>query len=145
MSMLQAQVDELRELATRYDELQVGAVKAVTMPSDIGSILREAADTIWELRNRCADFVDERERLFRSNVEKNGEVLRLVSENAKLRELFDMTYGYYVSGTLAPCDICGKYDCEGNAPTTCKADEYDPDGMVVEEIERRMRELGVDE
>ena len=50
MSMLSTQVDELRELANRYDELQVGAVKAVTMPSDMGSILREAADTIWELR-----------------------------------------------------------------------------------------------
>lgn len=68
----------------------------------------------------------------------------LGTENAKLRELFDITYGYYVSGTLTLCDICGKYDCEGNVPITCKSDEYDPDGMVVEEIERRMRELGIE-
>ncbi len=51
MSMLSVQVDELRELATRYDELQVGAVKAVKMPSNMGSILRDAADTIWQLRD----------------------------------------------------------------------------------------------
>lgn len=87
MSMLSAQVDRLRELATRCDELQVGAVRAVRVPLNIGSILREAADTIWELRNKCADLVGERERLFRANVEKNGEILRLVGENAKLREL----------------------------------------------------------
>lgn len=51
MSMISAQCDKLRELATRYDELQVGAVKAVTMPSDMGSVLRDAADTIFELRD----------------------------------------------------------------------------------------------
>ena len=58
MSMLRAQVNELRELATRYDELQVGAVKAIKMPSDMGSILRDAADTIWELRCRLVDAED---------------------------------------------------------------------------------------
>jgi len=40
-----------------------------------------------KLRSQCADLVDERERLFRANVEKNGEILRLVGENAKLRDL----------------------------------------------------------
>ena len=68
---------------------------------------------------------------------------KLESENAKLREMCEKLYGYYVSGTLTPCDFCDRYDCEGNVQTTCKADEYDPDGMVVEEIERRMRELGM--
>lgn len=64
--MISAQIDELRELATRYDELQVGAVKAVAMPSNMGSILREAADTIWQLRD---------------------DLQRANAENAKLREL----------------------------------------------------------
>lgn len=58
--------DELRELATRYDELQVGAVKVVTMPSNMGSILREAADTIWQLRD---------------------DLQRANAENTKLRKL----------------------------------------------------------
>ena len=66
--MISAQVDKLRELATRYDELQVGAVKAVTMPSDMGSILRDAADTIWQLRDD----------LQRANAE-NTKLLELVS------------------------------------------------------------------
>lgn len=51
MSMLSAQCDELRELATRFDEIRVGATRAVRIPSDTGSVLREAADTIWELRD----------------------------------------------------------------------------------------------
>lgn len=58
MSMISAQCDKLRELATRFDELQAGAVKAVRMPSDMGSVLREAADTIWELRCRLVDAED---------------------------------------------------------------------------------------
>lgn len=66
MSMLSAQCDKLRELAARYDELQVGAVKAVTMPSDMGSILRDAADTIWQLRD---------------------DLQRTNAENAKLRKI----------------------------------------------------------
>ena len=59
MSMLSAQCDELRELATRFDEIKVGATRAVRIPLDSGSVLREAADTID----------------------------RLDTENAKLREL----------------------------------------------------------
>lgn len=69
--MISAQVDELRELATRCDELQVGAVKAVTMPSDMGSILRDAADTIWQLRD---------------------DLQRANAENTKLRKLVGHLY-----------------------------------------------------
>ena len=71
MSILSSQVDKLREMATRYDELKVGAVKAVTMPSDMGSILRDAADTIWQLRD---------------------DLQRANAENAKLRELVDAAH-----------------------------------------------------
>ncbi len=67
-------------------------------------------------------------------------------ENKALRELVEDMYGYYVSGTLTPCDFCAKYECEGDAPVTCNIDEYDPDGgeLVRAEIERRARELGME-
>ena len=81
--MLSAQIDRLRELATRYDELQVGAVKAITMPSDMGSILRDAADTICELRGALqVASVDYR---------------HLADENAKLRELCASLYEFAMS------------------------------------------------
>jgi hypothetical protein len=67
----------------------------------------------------------------------------LEAENASLRELFYKTYCYYVSGTLTPCDFCDKYCCEGDAPTTCKADEYDPAGIVRAVIESSAQELGI--
>jgi len=34
-----------------------------------------------------AKLRDERDRMYKANVEKNGEILRLLEENAKLREL----------------------------------------------------------
>ena len=68
----------------------------------------------------------------------------LERENAKMREFLSKMHGYYVSGTLKPCDFCDKYCCEGYAQTTCKFDEYDPDGIVVDEVERLMRELGIE-
>ena len=104
MSMLSAQCDELRELATRYDELQAGAVKAVTMPSNMGPILRYAADNIWELRCKCADLMSEREeyvwtREFMDRMAKHcgtkdcpslvSYVEGLEAENDKLREELD--------------------------------------------------------
>lgn len=76
MSMLSAQCDKLRAMAE-----SVG----LEVPQ-VATLMMEAADTIWELRNKCADLVGERERLFRANVEKNNEMLRLVGENARLRE-----------------------------------------------------------
>jgi hypothetical protein len=85
--MLSAQCDKLRELATRYDELQAGAVKAVTMPSNMGPILRDAAHTIWELRCRLVDAED--------RVRKSGELCKLCereADNAKLRELVRWMY-----------------------------------------------------
>ena len=64
MSTLSAQCDELRELATKYDELKSGATRVVRISLDTGPVLREAADTID----------------------------RLDAENAKLRELCE-TFG----------------------------------------------------
>lgn len=74
MSMLSAQCDELRAMAE-----SVG----LAMPQ-AATLMMEAADTIWELRNKCSNLVDERERLFRANVEKNCDLMRLMDENAKL-------------------------------------------------------------
>ena len=66
--MLSAQVDRLRELATKYGELESGAVRVVRISLDTGSVLREAADTILSLRDKAQE---------------------LQAENAKLRELLD--------------------------------------------------------
>ena len=82
--MLSAQCDELRAMAE-----SVG----LAMPQ-AATLMMDAADTIWELRNKCADLVGERERLFQANVEKNNEMLRLVRENAKLREDLEDQEGY---------------------------------------------------
>lgn len=92
MSMLSAQCDELRELATRFDEIQVGATRAVRIPLDTGLVLREAADTIWELRDDLQRANAENARL-RSELEAVGTAAYLYgrddlkAENAKLREL----------------------------------------------------------
>ena len=111
MSMLSAQVDRLRELATGCDELQVGVVKAVTMPSDMGSILRDAADTIWQLRDDLQRTNAENAKL-RNDAELLREMLQakrqethaLMSENAKLRELISIM-AYCIQG-WRECDGC---------------------------------------
>lgn len=134
MSMLSAQVDELRELATRYDELQVGAVKAVTMPSDMGSILRDAADTIWQLRDDLQRANAENAKL-QEEIEATKHDLQVFSirsvqldaDNAKLREL--------VLG-LKWCSE--NYGCEDACPLY---DKSEPDHC---RDERLLRELGME-
>ena len=93
MSMIQAQVEELRSMA---------ASVGLAVPQ-AATLMMEAADTIWELRCKCADLVDERERLFQANVEKNGEILRLVRENARLRELVRGLHMAYI-GIIGQCE-----------------------------------------
>lgn len=146
MIMLSAQCDELRQMATRYDEPQAGAVKAVTMPSNMGPILRDAADTIWELRCKCADLMGEREEYvwtweFMDRMAKHcgtkdcpslvAYVEGLEAENARLRELMRHMHTcmehYEMDGTIS-CDRCPLDNDTGNC-----------------DFERRMRELGVDE
>ena len=110
MSMISAQCDELRSYADKADG---------TFPM-LASALREAADTIWELRNKCVDLVDERERLFRANVEKNNKILRLVGENARLRKLvWDMR-------------VCLEDECERCHDLSDSCD-----------LESRIRDLGI--
>lgn len=155
MSMLSSQVDELRELATRYYELQVGAVKAVIMPSNMGSILRDAADTIWQL---CDDL----QRAHRENVKLREYVTKLekanivldsdntdllcdmkdmqffIAENAKLRDENSrlQKYAFKALSAISYCDCCPYVDCGCDTETVpmhegCKAFE-------------ELRELGVE-
>ena len=67
MSMISAQCDELRNLALWLDDEFYDAE---------ASKVRQAADTIWELRCKLAGVVDQQ-----------GEIERLKNENARLREL----------------------------------------------------------
>lgn len=81
MSMISAQIDELRRYADMED---------CTFPL-LASALRDAADTIWELRGALqVASVDYR---------------HLSEENAKLRELLADTL-------MQPRDYCKKYGVE---------------------------------
>lgn len=85
MSMISSLIDELRELALWLDDEFYDAE---------ATKVRDAADTIWQFRDDLqranaenAKLRDERDRMYKANVKKNGEILRLLEENAKLREL----------------------------------------------------------
>ena len=112
MSMLSAQCDELRAMA---ESVGLEVPQAATL-------MMEAADTIWELRNKCADLMDEREeyvwtREFMDRMAKHcgtkdcpslvAYVEGLEAENAKLREL--MAELYQCSRQYG-CDHCGYKD-----------------------------------
>lgn len=71
------------------------------------------------LWNRRSD--DERERMFQANVEKNGEVLRLLKKNAKLCKLVQ---DYEHCNMHIDCDTC-EYD--GTASTHCPLSPCFPD------------------
>lgn len=102
------------------------------------------------LRSQCTDLVDERERLFQANVEKNGEVLRLVGENAKLRE----ERREYQATIDSLVDECADYKAENAKLRELVRDWYElavggADSLTdwnhaQADLEQRMRELGVD-
>ena len=83
MSMMSATCDRLRERAKvlRQGRWSDGAEDAKTM--------EDAADIIWELRNKLAGMVDERETTERNRVRNAREYARLCHENDALRELVD--------------------------------------------------------
>ena len=104
--MLSAQVDRLRELATRCNELQVGETRVVRVPSDMGSILSEAADTIWQLRDDLQQANTENAKLI---VKLNAEHIvrqNVEIENAKLRELVKYAHECAIHSDHATCDDC---------------------------------------
>lgn len=116
MSMISAQIDELREMVGDGSmEWVAGPVRA--------SVLREAADTIWQLRD---------------------DLQQANAENAKLRESNDMLAkllgdrsadAYKLRGLVL--DMWHELDA---------ATQYDAGGGrgAVYEFERRMRELGIE-
>ena len=78
----------------------------------------------------CPNCVDGRERMFRANVEKNRDLMRLMDENAKLRQL--VRHMYECMGNIDPdgnyeCDSCEYKNTEGKC-----------------DFGRRMRELWVE-
>jgi hypothetical protein len=88
----------------------------------------ELGERIDQLSAENAKLRDERDRMYKANVEKNGEILRLLKDNAKLRELVREMWAYAEQELL--CDencsygtVCDWRDCV---------------------FKRRMRELGVD-
>ena len=70
--MISAQCDELRDTADKLDK--TSAVSTSWIHHNLTPMMRDAADTIWELRCKLANMVDMRERA------RVAEV-----ENAKLR------------------------------------------------------------
>lgn len=54
MSMLSAQRDRLRSIADKLSDMDC---------HDCASEVRDAADTIWQLRNDCVDLRNENEKL----------------------------------------------------------------------------------
>lgn len=115
MSMLSAQCDELRELAGDGSmEWVAGPIRA--------SMLREAADTIWQLRDdlqRANEAVRDAEH---DESRAWDRVRKAESENEKLRELCE-TFGMIANGAV--CDY------------------YERDEML-EQANANARELGVD-
>lgn len=90
MSMISAQCDELRKTADELDEK--AKAYAPTAHNTLSPMLRQAADTIWELRCKLAGVVDQRD-----------EIERLKVENEKLRKYAKITAdNLYRSG----CDYC---------------------------------------
>ena len=118
MSMLSAQCDELRKLALWLDDefYDVEATK-----------VREAADTIWELRCKLSGMVDERER---------ARVAE--AENAKLRELVKHTWLFANRAHEAAYELCPDRS-DPHALATISALTLNAQDVAV-----RMRELGVE-
>lgn len=84
----------------------------------------------YEIYSDMRDIVDEME-----------------AENAKLRELVSVVYGYYASGTINPCDFCDAIGCQyiGEAESGCRyRDHCDSAEAADDEILKRMRELGIE-
>ena len=80
MSMLSAQCDKLRNLAEQVEWEMPEASKA----------MRDAADTIWDLRNRLNDLIYEQAHWELANCPgcKNvADLQEALDENARLREL----------------------------------------------------------
>ena len=100
MSMLSAQCDNLRLMARLVREYDY---------SEISRMLREAADTICELRNRCAELTAEQAHWELANCPgcKNvADLQEALDENARLREVSTIMLTCINSGRDRDCWEC---------------------------------------
>jgi hypothetical protein len=68
------------------------------------------------------------------------------AQNAKLRELVQCMYAYYVSGTLSDCELCDQMlDCENHPALSCKhGDYYARIEFANGVFEDRIRDIGIE-
>ena len=78
-------VDERGNVSVRISD------KFVVLTHDKAELIKAKFD---QLEAENAKLRDERDRMYKANVEKNGEILRLLEENAKLRELCAALYEF---------------------------------------------------
>lgn len=102
MSMLSAQCDELRRLASTLDTRYRYA-------DDTATALREAADTILSLRDRAQDLQAENRKLREQGERLFDKTLELGTENDRLRELVRIAGTYCVNGLCGKDDGCPLY------------------------------------
>lgn len=112
--MLSAQIDELRKLAEYYDD------------SEVASIMRYAADTIWQLRESVHRERAEADTLRTQLADVTESMGRVEERCAKLRELARELHSEY------------RYLRVRFHRTYVQQEER------MRAIERRMRELGVE-
>ena len=127
MSMISAQIDELRKLADGQAPYR-----------DARAVMLQAADTIWELRDDLQRANSENVRL-KQELETVGTAAYmygqadLATENAKLRELC-RRFSEYVSHDR--CEGCVvKRQCNDGDVDEC---------WQIDEIRKLARELGVE-
>lgn len=151
MSMLSAQCDELRIMANISE-----------LPDGVRLALRQAADTIWELRCKLNDEQDENTRLrsyltdaaenarlimgenakLRRDLEEaNSQAEEVCIENAKLRELAERAW-------KTAERLCQAFDgpCKDDGVTIvkpCPMGERDEE-CVYGQLQRELRECGVE-
>ena len=134
MSMLSAKRDRLRNRAKEIKALGE-AMGAAHVPNGLLSVvlltidatdtdLRDAADTIWDLRNKCCDLMDERDEMRHENADlkrqlrhadeiigrQGTKIEKSEDENERLREYVAAIAPAAYKGQLS-C-TSGLYECE---------------------------------
>lgn len=157
MSMLSSQIDALREASRTYQRM--GNRSASNM-------LKDAADTIWQLRDDLQRTNAENAKLQEQGARLFDKTLELGTENAKLRDELADTPKCEACEAMLDCDECLRADgshkerrrlsAENSKLRELCSDMFklagevyvpfeDADDWMARDgdIERRMRELGV--